>query len=305
MSHWLSSSPTILEFVPPVKRLGADGLEKRLRRLEKLLDSGEFCAINLPEIREEESRSDQGHRATPFEPRFPAREIALEIQRRFAIPTVVNHVVALQPAAALVDWARETHERYEIENFVLVGPAKGSERIGPTVPEANQILRETLPGSVRIGNICIPGRTSAGIDESERMEAKARQGANFFTTQILYRSHSCVEMLAALAERSPAAGQAPILVSLCPLRRPESVGFLRFLGVELEEPTVRSLCEDPDHMLERSIEHLVGVWRRITAASEKERWANPLGVNIAPVGPMPSSATLSLARALATPVTQS
>ena len=84
MRDWLVDAPTILEFVPPPKRLGLEGLEKRLRHLERLLDQHPFSAINLPEIREEESRSALGERRTPYEPRFSAREIALEIRQRFA-----------------------------------------------------------------------------------------------------------------------------------------------------------------------------------------------------------------------------
>ena len=299
MGQWLHDATMVLEFVPPPKRLGREGLEQRLGRLERLLEECAFDAVNLPEIREEESRSDDGERTTPFEPRFPSREIALEIRRRFGIPAIVNHVVAGRPRRDFIRWVRETHERYGVEDFVLVGPAKRSEaRVGPTVPEANEIIRGILPTETTVGNICIPGRTSAGVDEAERMEAKARSGVDFFTTQIVYHSTPCLQLLGDLAARSPLAGRAPILVSLCPLRRKESIRFLRWLGVELDEPTAERLTADPDAVLERSIDYLIEVWRRIREGASRHRSANPLGLNIAPVGPMPRSATVALARAL-------
>ena len=305
MRDWLVDAPTILEFVPPPKRLGLEGLEKRLRHLERLLDQHPFSAINLPEIREEESRSALGERTTPYEPRFSAREIALEIRQRFAIPAIVNHVVARQSATDLSHWLRETHDRFQVEDFVLVGPARGNaERIGPSVPEANEILRSVLPGNVTVGNICIPGRRSGGIEEAERMEQKATVGVDFFTTQIVYHSTPCVELLDTIARRCPRAALTPILVSLCPLRRAESIGFLRWLGVELDELTAQRLTRDRDHVLERSIQHLVAVWRKICEGVERAEVVTPLGLNIAPVGPMPASATVRLAQALASPITE-
>ncbi|MHC4937282.1 MAG: methylenetetrahydrofolate reductase [Planctomycetota bacterium] len=297
MGHWLHGDTTILEFVPPPRRRGAEGLERRLRRLERELEGFPFDAVNIPEIREEESRSTGGERVSPFEPRFSGPEIAAEIGRRFALPTIVNHVVTARPRRDLILWLREAHERHGVENFVLVGPARRTDpRPGPPVPEANEIAKGILPTSVRIGNICIPGRISAEVEESERMEGKARGGVDFFTSQILYHATPFIDLLRALAERSPAAGRAPLLVSLCPLRSPASIGFLRWLGVELDERTASELTRDPDRTLERSIEHLTRVWSRIRAGAEDLRSANPLGLNIAPVGPMPRSATLHLAR---------
>ena len=204
MGHWLHGDTTILEFVPPPRRRGAEGLERRLRRLERELEGFPFDAVNIPEIREEESRSAGGERVSPFEPRFSGPEIAAEIGRRFGLPTIVNHVVTARPRRDLILWLREAHERHGVENFVLVGPARRTDpRPGPPVPEANEIAKGILPTSVRIGNICIPGRISAEVEESERMEGKARGGVDFFTSQILYRATPFIDLLRALAERSP------------------------------------------------------------------------------------------------------
>jgi 5,10-methylenetetrahydrofolate reductase len=299
LGHWLAENPVLLEFVPPPRRLGESGLERRLDRLAALLDEFPFAAVNIPEIREENSRSSQGERSSPFEPRFGRLAIAREIRRRFGVPAVVNHVVASRPAEDLASWLRKAHEEYGVDDFVLVGPSSSDhEPIGPSVRRANEIARSVLPASTRIGNICIPGRRARGIEESARMEEKAHAGAQFFTTQILYHATPCRRLLDALASGSPAARRTPILVSLCPLRSAESISFLRWLGVELDEPTAARLSADPEHVLERSIEHLVGVWQRIRDHAGQRAIGTPLGLNIAPVGPVPLGATIELARAL-------
>ncbi len=300
MGNWLEDNPVVVEFVPPPRRLGEDGLERRFRRLGLLLEQFPFAAVNLPEIREEPSRSEQGERNTPFEPRFSPRSIAREIRERFGCPAIVNHVVATRPRDDLSEWLLEATEDYGIEDFVLVGPSTSDDRpVGPSVIEANAIARECLPAGVRIGNICIPGRHARGVDEAERMEAKAVSGADFFTSQILYHATPCQLLLDDLAERSPRASQTPLLISLCPLRSKESISFLRWLGVELDQRTAERLSVDREHVLERSIEHLLGIWQRIRAHARERRIALPLGLNIAPVGPMPHRATISLARSLA------
>lgn len=300
MVHWLDEQPVLLEFVPPPRRLGEAGLARRLDRLGTLLDSFRFAAVNIPEIREEPSRSSQGERSSPFEPRFGRLLIAREIRERFGVPAVVNHVVSSRPRGELAAWLRRAHEEYAVEDFVLVGPPSSErEPVGPSVREANEIARECLPAPVRIGNICIPGRRSRGLEESERMEAKASAGAQFFTSQILYHARPFRHLLDALASGAPAASRLPILVSLCPLRSAESIAFLRWLGVELDEPTAAHLAADPERTLERSIEHLVGVWQRIGEHARAMAADSRIGLNIAPVGPVPLGATIDLARALA------
>jgi 5,10-methylenetetrahydrofolate reductase len=299
VSTWLAEIPVVLEFVPPPRRLGEEGLERRLRRLERQLEQFPFSAVNLPEIREEPSRSSDGERKTPFEPRFSPRSIAKEIRRRFGIPSIINHVVSTRPRDDLSEWLLEAHEDYEIDDFVLVGPASSDDLlVGPSVIEANEIARDCLPATTRIGNICIPGRNARGIAEADRMENKAAAGVHFFTSQILYHAAPCRTLLDELIERCPQASRATILISLCPLRSAESIAFLRWLGVKLDPPTAARLTLDRESVLERSIEHLVGVWQRLRSHVREQKIPITLGLNIAPVGPLPLRATIDLARTL-------
>lgn len=297
MSGWLTATPVVIEFVPPPLRLGAEGLEQRLGKLEQKLSGFEFTAVNVPEIREEEARG--GNRKDPFEPRHAPRDVAREITRRFGLPAIVNHVVSESPADEFLDWLGETHEEYGIDHVVLVGPSsRVEEPIGPSVTEANRLARAAFP-DLRIGNICIPGRRSSGIEESERMERKAECGIDFFTSQIVYHATPLIGLLDELAGRGSRACSVPILVSLCPLRSRQTVRFLRWLGVVLDEPTVRELTADPERVLDRSIAHLADVWTRVREHARTHAQPTPLGLNIAPVGPIPASATLELVRSLA------
>ncbi|MFQ5654520.1 MAG: hypothetical protein ACE5GW_07295 [Planctomycetota bacterium] len=300
MGCWLKNSPLILELVPPPLRLGPEGLEKRLRRLERIIGQIPLHGVNIPEIREEESKSDRGERKTPFEPRVAPRELARLVRRRFGLETIVNRVVVHRRAEDQARWFRQTRADYGIRNFVLVGGERNDvEYPGPTVAEANRLIREVLPEEgIEVGNICIPNRRAPPLDEPERMEEKATSGARFFTTQITYHASEFTALLDDLSERAPQASATPILLSVCPLRSPQSVAFLHWLGVTLDEPLRARLTAGGGSVLERSIEHLAGMWGRIQAHIERRRIPTPVGVNIAPVGPIPASAVVQLASRL-------
>ena len=66
--------------------------------------------------------------------------------------------------------------------------------------------------------------------------------------------------------------------------------------MELDEPTAARLTAYPKRVLERSIEHLAGVWDRIRVHLHAREITVPLGLNIAPVGPVPIRATIALGR---------
>ncbi|HIN80162.1 MAG TPA: hypothetical protein EYN00_03710, partial [Planctomycetes bacterium] len=72
MEIWSPDSSVVLELVPPTLKKGEEGIRRRLKRLEGRLEAYPFDAINIPEIREEASRSGGGSRTSGFEPRHEA-----------------------------------------------------------------------------------------------------------------------------------------------------------------------------------------------------------------------------------------
>ncbi len=299
MNPWFEPAPSLLEVVPPPLRLGDAGVAALLAEVGALLAGAAFHGVNIPEIREERSKSALGTRRNPYEPRVEPRELARRIQEQLRVPAIVNRVVVHHPAGVLRDWFLETHERFGVESFVLVGgESPSADYPGPSVPRANELLRRTLPHStLHVGNISIPGR-SAEIDEAERMRLKVESGCDFFTTQIVYHADEVTSLLDSLGRTGADVARTLLVASLCPLRSPRSVDFLRFLGVSLRDATVAELTRDPDRTLERSEEHLVALWDFVGRHRAAHRLATPLGLNIAPIGRIPVAATLRFARRL-------
>ena len=204
-------------------RLGLQGLEKRLSRLEKILSEVEFDAVNIPEIREEVSKSEEGERQDPFEPRWEPREMGAQIQERFSVPVIINRVVVHHEREALGAWFRETQERFGVGRFVLVGGELNPESYpGPSVPEANGLLHEVLPGAL-VGNITIPGRSEI-CPECERIRFKVESGANFFTSQIVYHAEEFTSLLDDLAGERPCLVDSASLIGGIAIQGRASLG---------------------------------------------------------------------------------
>ncbi|MCI0650706.1 MAG: hypothetical protein L0Z55_02355, partial [Planctomycetes bacterium] len=201
MSTWLTGFPLVLEIVPPPLRVGRAGIEEIIERAERIHGALQLSAINVPEIREESSKSEHGARKNPFEPRVEPRVLGRELNSRLGIPAIINHVVVHRGEDALRHWLAETREDYGIRDFVLVGGELSEGAYpGPGVGRANQILRALYPpGDVRIGNIVIPGRVADGMAEAARVLRKIEHGANFFTSQIVYHETDLCDLLSGCA----------------------------------------------------------------------------------------------------------
>lgn len=299
MMPWLANSARVLEVVPPPLRLGEAGIQKRLTKVAEIHESARLDAVNIPEIREEASKSADGVRKSGFEERVEPRDLARRIQEELDIPAVINRVVVHLERDKQCDWLRETHEEYGIQGFVLVGGERsGVDYPGPSVPECNELIRDVLGDtSIRVGNIAIPSRRSKTMAEPERMARKAAGGVDFFTTQIVYHGQEFTTLLDELHERQPSLDNVPILLSLCPVKTAHNLSFLRWLGVQVSADLEAQLCAGED-LLSASIQHVVELWNQVQTHKRTHQLPHPIGLNVAPVGPIPNQATAALLRQL-------
>ncbi|PXX97678.1 methylenetetrahydrofolate reductase [Halomonas sp. LBP4] len=286
----------VLEAVPPELGQGESGIEATLERIAGLHRVLGLDAVNIPEIHEERSRSHKGERRRPFAPRVEPRLLARYIQERLDLPCIINRVVVHLEAERQLEWFRETWERYGVRRFVLVGGERSDRTYpGPSVPEANRLLRERLDAPrMRIGNICIPTRRG----EAERMQHKVAAGADFFTTQVIFHAEELTALLDVLGE--PRHGRRPpgLLISLAPVRSARSIHFLHWLGVSLSDELETWLTRGPESVTERSLWHIHDTWARLAHHAAATGTASPLGINLAPIGAIPAATTIRLAQAL-------
>ncbi|HET8701245.1 MAG TPA: hypothetical protein VFL97_06220 [Nitrococcus sp.] len=291
------SVPIYLEAVPPILRQGAAGIDMILGEIDAIHAAVGLAGVNIPEIREESSKSQTGERLKPFEPRVEPRELARRIQADFGLDCIINRVVVHLAWERQADWFRQTWEEYGIRQFVLVGGEKAGVRYpGPSVPETNELVHRVIDDcGLRVGNICIPTR----VQEARRMARKLATGADFFTTQILYHAPELTRLLDELQELELPVSPPALLLTLCPVRSPRNIRFLHWLGVSLSPELEAWLTHDPEQVTERSLEHLERVWTEIHQHWLGHHGHFAMGISLAPIGQIPPMTTVRLARTLA------
>lgn len=296
VSRSATPSELVLEAVPPELKQGEKGIEAVLEKIEELHRDVGFDAVNIPEVQEESSKSSKGERRKPFEPRVEPRALARRIQQALGLPCIINRVVVHLERERQLDWFRETRDDYGVNRVVMVGGERSDQRYpGPSVPEATRLLKKQPDTTdIQVGNICIPSRPGEG----ERMKRKIDSGADFFTTQVIFHADEVTTLLDELGDHTGPGNAPNLMVSLAPVRSERNIRFLHWLGVNLSSELEEWLTVDPDSVIERSLSHIQGMWGHIAEDAFKTESPFPISANIAPIGRIPPSTTVSLARTL-------
>ncbi|TMA05104.1 MAG: hypothetical protein E6J94_09310, partial [Methanobacteriota archaeon] len=152
----LSATPLVLEIVPPSRRASEKAIAALVDRVrDSVRTLGNLDGLNLPQV------LDENHQGQPFLRNLDPRDFAERLGDDLGVDPIVNNVVAHAPSRdAFRHWVKESLED-GMRSFVLVGGTSSRVRYpGPTVLEANQILRTAAKGhpDVALGNITIPDR---------------------------------------------------------------------------------------------------------------------------------------------------
>ncbi len=300
ISQRFSDKPLLFELIPPELDADEQELKLRINKLSELFERSRVDGINLPEIREEQSKSEKGQRKSSFKPRYQPREYAQQLRTHFPNQKIIIcRVVVHNPPAVEEEWLIETAENYALENLVVVGGEQEADAYnGLSVPEANRLIRENLnngktnllnnsanPTDYLIGNICIPTRRLSSLDEPERISYKIRCGADFFTTQIITEAGSATKLLEDLdLELGETGTDSPaIFWSFAPIAEKKDINFMRWLGVKIPEALERKILNSKNPV-DVSIDESAKVLEKIIQTNQ--RLNNPclIGANISFMG---------------------
>ncbi|TAM81864.1 MAG: hypothetical protein EPN47_10680 [Acidobacteria bacterium] len=207
---------SFFEMVPPPAGK-PEALRSAMAEVAKIKDLAD--AINLPEIHDE---SRGGDRTFKFVERIEPRFLGAEIRKEFNLDVVINRCVVYEADQAR--WIRETQDKFDIGNFILVGGESSDITYpGPSVIEtARQVRTAGLP--VAMGGISIPSRAH----EVDRIRRKVVEGLCFFTTQVLFDSNDIVWLIQRLNGL-----EARVFLSFAPVSHYRDIEFLRWLGADV------------------------------------------------------------------------
>ena len=267
----------VYEILPP--RIIDGTIESYAERISTLLSRTHIDAINIPEVHAEETR---GERPIEERQRAEPRDFGRLIQDSVGVEVIVNRVTVHGTLTDQREWFRRTSEDFGIENVVLVGGESSEiDYLGPGVSDAATMIREINRDEGRdiyCGGIVLPSRKV----ESKRMEKKAGNGIEFFTTQVLYDSEDICKLIWHYEKLCRERESTPkrVLLSFAPISTKRNLDFLKWLVVEIPKRTEEILVQDEELVKERSIEICMGILEDILVFLTENNISVPIGLNV-------------------------
>jgi len=276
---------TLYEVIPPDRSAPRETIADQAAYIANLLVDHDIDAINIPEIRNEERNGD---RVAGFMEKYDPRNFGMTIQDVFDgdIDLVVNHAVVYDEPDAQREWFRATYEKFGIDSVVIVGGESSDvDYPGPSVPAAAQLAREVgqdVGLDPCLGAITIPTRRRADLDEPERMLAKIDDGAEFFTSQVIYEADSTRQLLVDYDQacREHGVDPAPVFLSFAPITGRKDARFLEWLGVRIPDEVKNWVFQARANPLDRSVRVAEHLLREILTFTDRRDLDVPIGVNV-------------------------
>lgn len=284
-SHSLSykiknGNPCVLfELVPPPAEYKKSIILDSLTALTQILSRTHVDGINIPEVIDEHRN---GERTIKFPDKLKPRILAKYLHSMNFKNIIINRPVVYHPWDYQSKWLKQTYNKYDIKNFILVG-GESSKNTYPgysVTKSAQEIMKNKSHNfpEILLGGITIPTRKN----EAERLYKKTLFGIDFFTTQILYEPESLKKLLAGYWKICQKKNEKPkmILLSFAPVITKKDIELLLWLGVKIPETTLKKLKSGWLGVGHKSTDICINILKDIFSFIKKYDISIPVGLNI-------------------------
>jgi 5,10-methylenetetrahydrofolate reductase len=280
---------------PPRADATDEQVERAVSRLAERIGGLELDGLIVYDVQDESSRT-QEPRPFPYLPTLDSRVYARRLEQITAKPAITYKCVAHSPEQEWEFWLDETAQEYGIRYLSLVGRA--SSRAGSRPPESSptadtagdttvngislaraQEMVTTHPCQFTLGGVVIPERHTPERSESERMIRKAAAGCEFFTSQAVYDPAATIKLCQDYARDCGRLDISPkrIILTFTPCGRPETLRFIKWLGVAVPEEVEQSLLASSTP-LDESMKVCIRSLRAVLESGVGQ--IVPLGINV-------------------------
>lgn len=244
-------------------------------------------AVNIPEIRSENSKNANIKRAESYVPKINIGTFS-DLLRDFSnnnLEIILNRCTVYDDWAKQIAWFNQAIEKHHIHTFILVG-GESSQNVysGPSVIEMGQYIQNIQTRSLLCGGIVIPSRrhVDSALDEPNRIINKIKNGLRFFTTQVIYDKESVINLLRDYAALAKQLNITPgrVLLSFAPIATKKDMDFLRWLGVIIPKETEELLFETDIGVGWRSVKITISILNEILIYLKENNIQIPIGLNI-------------------------
>lgn len=279
----------LYELIPPCLNTSVESQNAYVNCAIDLLQSThtKIDAINIPEIRQEESQTKQSE-SENYVPKIEARAFASSLKSHInnkIFNVIVNHCTVYNSLEQEKKWLKETYEKFGIDTMILVGGNTSLKSYpGPSVNDMSSIITEHYNSHILCGGIVIPSRRKKEerCDEPYRMLQKSQAGIQFFTSQVIYSHDSVTKLLFDYDVLCKKTNTQPkkIFLSFAPISSKKDLLFLRWLGVEVPDQIEQYLFESELGTGWRSIKISLHFFQQIINFVHAHHLNIPLGLNI-------------------------
>jgi len=257
---------------PPRAGTPPDEIDSAADKLAARLAGLPLDGVVVYDIQDETGRT-ASPRPFPFVGTVDPREYATH----FRLPTIVYKALGMMPEANWRAWLAEARGM-GVEVLSIVGrPASG---VKYPLPLSRAIRIASGPSTgLTIGGVVIAERHDEHRSESARLLAKGIEGCGYFISQTVYQPAPTQRLLADYLRDCRGAGTTPkrVILTFAPCGREKTLGFLRWLGVNVSADTERAILGAPNP-LARSIGICRDNLRRILDGAYASHI--PLGINV-------------------------
>ena len=230
------------------------------------------------DVQDEAARTNEP-RPFPFLPTLDSRAYSRRLHENTARDVFTYKCVAGMGEQTWDDWLKEASQHYGVRWLSLVGRASSQQQgDGLSLSRAVQAAAAHHGGFV-VGGVVIPERHRPGDSESARLLRKTAWGCDYFISQAVYDPAPTIRLLRDYAADCRRLGVTPrrIILTFTPCGRPETLHFMKWLGIAVPAETERVMLSAPDP-LAASIAICVESLRVILATASGI--GVPLGVNV-------------------------
>jgi hypothetical protein len=257
---------------PPRAGTAPDQIDAAADKLAARLAGLPLDGVVVYDIQDETGRTSQP-RPFPFVGTVDPREYATH----FRLPTIVYKALGMMREPEWRPWLAETRGMGVGVLSIVGRPASG---VKYPLPLSRAIRIASGPSTgLTIGGVVIAERHDEQRSESARLLAKGIEGCGYFISQTVYQPAPTQRLLADYLRDCRGAGITPkrVILTFAPCGREKTLGFLRWLGVNVSADTERAILGAPNP-LARSIGICRDNLRRILDGAYASHI--PLGINV-------------------------
>jgi hypothetical protein len=275
-SKLLDASQRVLLYgtTPPRAGTPPDQIDAAADKLAARLAGLPLDGVVVYDIQDETGRT-ASPRPFPYIGTVDPRRYGALLKRRLDVPAITYKALGAMDEAQWRAWLKASEN--EVQFLSIVGrPASG---VRYPLPLSRAIRIASASPAFIVGGVVIAERHDEQRSESARLLAKGIEGCGYFISQTVYQPAPTQRLLADYLRDCRGAGIPPkrVILTFAPCGREKTLGFLRWLGVNVSADTERAILGAPDP-LARSIGICRDNLRRILDGAYASHI--PLGVNI-------------------------